>query len=245
MSIPAPSCRKVRTGSGRCSPQVSENGGLAPHPDVRNVLWHDRDPATLNFDPAIAAKTCGKPDCHPEELKQFRTTIMGANFRQRTMVTWLKPYGPQGEEPSFADLPPAEALTGAGFSSKNTEEIRKEIAVPFSREQAEAKQRFCNVCHTGCLDCHYAPDREKGVHHFQNRPRSETCGGYGRGTSICHPGAMQSRRGETYIGGTTRSRRVWNPTCITKRTSTAPTATAPVCGAWETCSARPIARTAI
>lgn len=76
-------------------PQVAENGALAPHPDVRNVLWHDRDPVTLNFDPAIAAKTCGKPDCHPEELKQFRTTVMGANFRQRTMVTWLKPYGPQ------------------------------------------------------------------------------------------------------------------------------------------------------
>ena len=76
-------------------PQVRENGGLTPHPEVRNVLWHDRDRTTLNFDPDIARKTCGKSNCHPEELKQFSTTIMGTNFRQRTMTTWLRPYGPQ------------------------------------------------------------------------------------------------------------------------------------------------------
>ena len=64
-----------------------------------------------------------------------------------------------------------------------------------------AKQKFCNVCHAGCLDCHYAPDRQKGVHHFSAKPSSESCLGYGRGTSTCHPGSMQSRRGETYIGG--------------------------------------------
>ncbi len=76
-------------------PQIEQNGEFTPRPEVRNVLWHDRDPETFNFDPAIAEKTCGKSQCHPEELKQFRTTIMGANFRQRTMRTWLKPYGPQ------------------------------------------------------------------------------------------------------------------------------------------------------
>lgn len=76
-------------------PQVKDNGELHPHPEVRNILWHDRDPVTFNFDPSIAAKTCGKSGCHPEEVKQFNTTIMGVNFRQRTMTTWLKPYGPQ------------------------------------------------------------------------------------------------------------------------------------------------------
>lgn len=76
-------------------PQVIEDGALTPHSDVRNVLWHDRDPKTFNFDPEIAAKTCGKSGCHPDELKQFKTTVMASNFRQRTMTTWLKPYGPQ------------------------------------------------------------------------------------------------------------------------------------------------------
>ncbi len=76
-------------------PQVEEDGNLVPHPDVRNVLWHDRDRESFNFDPKISERTCGRSGCHPEELKQFRTTIMATNFRQRTMRTWLEPYGPQ------------------------------------------------------------------------------------------------------------------------------------------------------
>ncbi|HMK44497.1 MAG TPA: hypothetical protein VK445_10200 [Dissulfurispiraceae bacterium] len=76
-------------------PHIEEDGELSPHPEVRNVLWHDRDRTTFNFDPEIAGKTCGKSGCHPDELKQFKTTIMATNFRQRTMTTWLRPYGPQ------------------------------------------------------------------------------------------------------------------------------------------------------
>lgn len=174
---------------------------LPENTDVRNVLWHDRNPETLNFDPEIARKTCGKSNCHPQELKQFKTTIMATNFRQRTMRTWIEPYGPHNCGPSFADLPPLPYLKGSGFDFKNTGDIVKNLNVPFTKDQAVAKQRFCNVCHAGCLDCHYAPDREKGVHNFLRRPTSESCAGNGRGTSICHPGAMQSRRGETYIGG--------------------------------------------
>ncbi|MFN3395554.1 MAG: hypothetical protein ACK4Z9_02005 [Thermodesulfovibrionales bacterium] len=174
---------------------------LPENTEVRNILWHDRNPETLNFDPHIAKKTCGKSNCHPQELKQFSTTIMGTNFRQRTMRTWTEPYGPHNCGPSFADLPPLPYLKDAGFDFKNTGDIVRNLNVPFSKEQAIAKQKFCNVCHAGCLDCHYAPDRNKGVHNFLKRPTSESCAGNGRGTSICHPGAMQSRRGETYIGG--------------------------------------------
>ncbi len=169
--------------------------------DVRNLLWQDRNPKTFNFDPDIAKKTCAKPSCHPEELKQFRNSHMGANFRQRTMKTWLTPYGPHNCGPSFADLQPTGHLDGAGFDFKNTARIQKEVNVKFTRQQAIAKQKFCNVCHAGCLDCHYAPDARKGVHNFEKVPLARSCSGYGRGTSICHPGAMQSRRGETYIGG--------------------------------------------
>lgn len=174
---------------------------LPENTEVRNILWHDRDLETFNFDPKIAEKTCGKSNCHPQELKQFITTVMATNLRQRTMRTWTEPYGPHNCGPSFADLPPIPYLKGSGFDFKNTEDIVKNLNVPFSKDQAIAKQRFCNVCHAGCLDCHYAPDREKGVHNFQRKPTSESCSGNGRGTSICHPGAMQSRRGETYIGG--------------------------------------------
>ncbi len=185
----------------RMLPHVEINGELWPHWMVRNVLWHDRSRETFGYDPGIAKKTCGRPDCHPSEFKQFNTTHMGTNFRQRTMKTWLEPYGPHNCGPSFADIARSEKLSKIGFSFKNTEKIAEEMNVPLSRYQAMDKQKFCNICHTGCLDCHYAPDRLKGVHNFNKVPRSESCAGYGRGTSICHPGAMQSRRGETYIGG--------------------------------------------
>lgn len=62
--------------------------------DVGTVLWHDRSTLTLGYDPAIAKKTCGKSSCHPEEVKQFSTSIMGSNFRQRSMQVWNDIHGP-------------------------------------------------------------------------------------------------------------------------------------------------------
>lgn len=91
-------------------PKIKENSELNLHHKVRNLLWHDRNPESFNFDPEIIKKTCGKRGCHAEELKQFRTTIMGVNFRQRTMISWLEPYGPHNCGPSFADVPPEEIL---------------------------------------------------------------------------------------------------------------------------------------
>ncbi|WP_297213951.1 MULTISPECIES: cytochrome c3 family protein [Thermodesulfovibrio] len=181
-------------------PKRKEKGKLELHSEVRNILWHDRNPQTFNFDPKIAEKTCGKRGCHSEELKQFKVTTMATNFRQRTMRSWLEPYGPHNCGPSFADLPPMEILKSAGFDFENTEKIRKEMNIPFTNEQAIAKQRLCNVCHAGCLDCHYAPTREKGAHAFIKIPDSLSCMGRGRGNSVCHTGSGHSRRGETYIG---------------------------------------------
>ena len=62
--------------------------------DVGTLMWHDRNPETLGYDPAIAKKTCGKSSCHPEEVKQFATSKMGSNFRQRSMRTWNDMHGP-------------------------------------------------------------------------------------------------------------------------------------------------------
>ncbi len=184
-------------------PKVMENNALTVPMEVRNVLWHDRDRETFNFDPATAQKTCGKSNCHPQELKQFKKTVMGANYRQRYMKTWTTPtgYGPHNCGPSFADLPAVEELKGAGFDYQNTNEIARNLNVPFNKRQAQDKQKMCNVCHAGCLDCHYTPNNKEGVHAMSRIPSPETCSGSGRSTSICHPGAMMARRGETYIGG--------------------------------------------
>src|SRR5512139_2336147 len=45
--------------------------------DVGTLLWHDRDPATLGYDPKITEKTCGRAACHPDQVKQFETSVMG------------------------------------------------------------------------------------------------------------------------------------------------------------------------
>jgi len=62
--------------------------------DVGTLLWHDRNTLTLGYDPATARKTCGKSACHPEEVKQFATSVMGSNFRQRSMRVWNDIHGP-------------------------------------------------------------------------------------------------------------------------------------------------------
>ena len=62
--------------------------------EVGTLMWHDRNPVTLGYDPSIAAKTCGKSACHPDQVKQFDTSIMGANFRQRSMRVWNDIHGP-------------------------------------------------------------------------------------------------------------------------------------------------------
>jgi hypothetical protein len=62
--------------------------------DVGTILYHDRSPVTLGYDPNIAKKTCGKSACHPEEVNQFSTSMMGANFRQRSMRVWDDVHGP-------------------------------------------------------------------------------------------------------------------------------------------------------
>ena len=180
-------------------PKMATDDGFRYPYEVRTILWHDRNPETYNFDPKLARKTCAKSDCHPEQLKQFSTTLMATNLRQRTMKTWMDPYGPHNCGPSFADLPPQEILQASGFDYQNTEKIRQNLNIPFTRKQAEDKQRICNTCHAGCLDCHFAPQADQ-PHRFSKTPKSESCSGFGR-SSICHSGSMESRRGETYVGG--------------------------------------------
>ncbi|HLC16244.1 MAG TPA: hypothetical protein VJL89_08465 [Thermodesulfovibrionia bacterium] len=181
-------------------PKEEFQGELYPAYDVRNVLYHDRNPDTLGYDPNIAKKTCAQRNCHPEQVEQFSHTVMGSNLRQRTMQSWLKPYGPHNCGPSFVDTPADGVADGDVFDKTNYEEIVKESAVPFTIPQAVDKQRLCNVCHAGCLDCHYQPDKKRGAHGFTKKPGSLSCSGGGRNSTTCHPGAMERRRGDTYLG---------------------------------------------
>ena len=82
---------RAPTGFGEMLPRLAD-GSLDY--DVGTLLWHDRNTATLGYDPAIAEKTCGKSGCHPDQVKQFGTSVMGANFRQRSMRTWNDIHGP-------------------------------------------------------------------------------------------------------------------------------------------------------
>ena len=75
-----------------------------------------------------------------------------------------------------------------------------EINEPLSHDQAVAKQKACNLCHTGCLDCHYAPTPERGSHGFSRVPPALNCTGNGRSTFVCHAGTMERRRGDSYLG---------------------------------------------
>jgi hypothetical protein len=188
----------VPSGSDRLYsmfPKVNYDGEQVPDPDIFTVLWHDRDPLTLGYDKTISQKTCGKKGCHPQETEQYSDTVMGGNVRQRSSGHWLDTHGPNNCGPSFADLPPGD---GAGFSEANYKIIKDDLLCPSSYRNATDRQRFCNVCHAGCLDCHYQP--VKGMHSFGRRVSSENCTGGGRGTGMCHSGSQERRRGDSYLG---------------------------------------------
>jgi hypothetical protein len=76
----------------------------------------------------------------------------------------------------------------------------QEINTTLTHDQAKDKQRACNICHTGCLDCHYTPSRERGSHAFSRTPPAPNCTGGGRSTFVCHAGTMERRRGDSYLG---------------------------------------------
>ena len=181
-------------------PKVDDGkGNRVPDPDIFTILWHDRDPDTLAYDPRLAEKTCGRSGCHPQEVMQFGKTVMGGNVRQRSMRHWTDVHGPNNCGPSFADLPPG---TGAasGLSEANYKIIKDDLSCPSSYRNASDRQRFCNVCHAGCLDCHYRPTAKEGVHAFTRKVPAENCTGGGRGTGMCHSGSQERRRGDSYLG---------------------------------------------
>ncbi len=182
-------------------PAVGRGESMTTHPEVLTVMWQDRNRETWGYDPEVGRKTCGRSDCHPAEVEQFDRTVMGANLRQRSTRVWNDVHGPNNCGPSFADVAPDVPAEANAFSDANHARIAADSNLSFSFAQARDKQQVCNLCHTGCLDCHYTPSREGGVHAFSRRPPSSSCAGGGRGTMLCHGGTLERRRGDNYLGG--------------------------------------------
>jgi hypothetical protein len=86
--------RLLPSGDDRLRAMLPRNAKGELDYDVWTLMWHDRNRETLGYDPAIAQKTCGTAACHPDQVAQFATSVMGANLRQRSMHTWNDMHGP-------------------------------------------------------------------------------------------------------------------------------------------------------
>jgi hypothetical protein len=171
-------------------PMVEKDGASVKDPEVATLLFHDKNQEDLSFNHPVQDKTCGI--CHPKQVKELKKTAMGHNAKQSLYRAWTdKKLGPHNCGVWFVD----------GY-----EEIAKNTKVPFTREMSSINQKACNMCHVGCLDCHYAPkkkdpnDPAMGSHTFEKKISPQTCYGGGRG-SLCHAGPEDRRRGAGYIGG--------------------------------------------
>ncbi|MDA8162745.1 MAG: cytochrome c3 family protein [Desulfobacteraceae bacterium] len=171
-------------------PMAEKDGRFVRIPQIDTILFHDIDPETLFGNYEATEKTCGM--CHQKEVNEFKKTAMGRNAKQSQYKTWTdKDRGPHNCGAWFAD----------GY-----EKIAKGTNVPFTKGMASVNQKACNLCHVGCLDCHYTPrsndpnDPAIGPHTFTKSVSAQSCYGGGRG-SLCHAGPEERRRGAGYIGG--------------------------------------------
>ncbi|MDA8099112.1 MAG: cytochrome c3 family protein [Nitrospiraceae bacterium] len=171
-------------------PQVETDGKLVKDPDVQVLLYHDKNPDDLSFNYPALEKTCGS--CHPRQMSELKHSAMGRNGKQSLYRTWTDTaMGPHNCGVWFLD---------------NYREVAANTKVLFTKEMSAVNQKACNVCHVGCLDCHYAPQKadpekpDQGQHSFSKQVSSLSCYGDGRG-SICHAGPEDRRRGAGYIGG--------------------------------------------
>ena len=164
---------------------VEKGGAVVPDPSVASLSWSDMRRDSLTQDFAAMGKTCGQ--CHTEEFEQFQHSAMGMNAKQKQYAGWHSARGPHDCGPWF---------------DGNFESMQAETAAPMNMDSTAVDQRACNLCHAGCLDCHFDPKPAAGggLHHFVKTPTSLGCYGGGRG-STCHAGPEDRRRGAGYFGG--------------------------------------------
>jgi hypothetical protein len=192
-------------GSNRADallPKVPSDGGVRNNPDYKLIMWHDRNPETLAYNPVLSEKTCGR--CHADITKSFRDSSMGGGKKAHTQsqyTSWTGPTGPQSCGLWVGTLSqPAQD----SFTPDDMNEYNRHSTMPLTAQTAYNSQRRCNQCHVGCLDCHYSPrkiDPSKpamGAHTFVKRPDPVTCYGGGKSFS-CHAGPLERRRGDGYV----------------------------------------------
>ena len=169
---------------------VEKDGRPVRDASVTALSWHDKNRETLSQDFAVMKKTCG--DCHAEEFAEFARSTMATNGKQSQYKGWHDPKrGPHNCGPWF---------------DGNFAAMQAATALPMSQESHRINQKACNICHVGCLDCHFLPqkknpaDLSQGAHTFVKTPPAASCYGNGR-ASICHAGPEDRRRGAGYFGG--------------------------------------------
>lgn len=177
-------------------------GVLKDNPDYKTIIYHDKNPDTLAFNPGIAQKTCGK--CHAEIVQSFLKSPMGGGSGAHTQSqyhTWTGTTGPQSCGLWMGVLSKPEQ---ARFSDENITNYNKHSTMPLSEKDGYNSQRTCNQCHVGCLDCHLdvrkrsAENPGDGSHTFVKKPAPLACYGGGRAFS-CHAGPLERRRGDGYF----------------------------------------------
>lgn len=190
--------------ASQLGPKRLFDGVFKDNPDYRTIIYHDKNPGTLAFNPLIAEKTCGK--CHPEAVKGFLKTAMGGASGVHTQSQykyWTAPSGPQSCGLWLGALtPPGQDA----FSDDRVQLFNQHSTRAITAGVAFNLQRNCNQCHVGCLDCHYSPlrkiasDPKLGGHTFVRKPDALACYGGGRSFS-CHAGPLERRRGDGYLRG--------------------------------------------
>ena len=185
-------------------PKIEADGRLKDLGDYNLVLWQDKNPETLAFNPVIAEKTCGR--CHEGVVGKFLKSPMGGaegGHVQSQYRAWTGPAGPQSCGLWTGPLAqPAQER----FTDVNQIYYNAHSTAPISEKTAFNNQRTCNRCHVGCLDCHLDISRKEGgearttAHTFVKKPAALACYGGGRGF-ICHAGPLERRRGDGFISG--------------------------------------------
>ncbi len=172
-------------------PKSSVNGRLVDNPDYRLIIWHDKNPETLAFNPGIAEETCGK--CHADIVKDFLKSPMGGGTGAHTQSqykAWTGPTGPQSCGLWVGSLSKPDQDS---FNDENMKHYNRHSTMPMNEKSAYNSQKKCNQCHVGCLDCHYKPP-----HTFLRKPAPLSCYGGGKSFS-CHAGPLERRRGDGYF----------------------------------------------
>ncbi len=183
-------------------PKVLSGGNVRNNPDYKLIIWHDKNPGTLAFNPLIAGQTCGR--CHSDIVKKFLQSPMGGGSKAHTQSQYKSWTGPTGPQSCGLWVGKLAGASQASFTRENADYYNQHSTMPVSEKAAYDNQRRCNQCHVGCLDCHYSPrkrderDPQKGPHDFTKRPEPVSCYGGGKSFS-CHAGPLERRRGDGYI----------------------------------------------